>query len=74
MSKQLPTSGFKWMTDDVFDDWKHLSCILEIDLKYPEDGHDLHNDYSLAPERVKIEDVEKLTSTLKNKTLCIMKM
>ena len=30
MSKQLPTSGFKWMTDNEFDDWKHLSCILEI--------------------------------------------
>ena len=25
MSKQLPTSGFKWMTDDELDDWKHLS-------------------------------------------------
>ena len=25
MSKQLPTSGFEWMTDDELDDWKHLS-------------------------------------------------
>ena len=25
MSKQLPTSGFKWMTDNELDDWKHLS-------------------------------------------------
>ena len=74
MSKQLPTSAFKWMTDDEFDDWKHLSCFLEIDLEYPEDLHDLHNDYSLAPEHVKIGDVEKLTPNLKNKTLCIMKM
>ena len=29
MSKQLQTSGFKWITDDELDDWKHLSCILE---------------------------------------------
>ena len=29
MSKQLPTSGFKWMTDDKLGDWKHLSCILK---------------------------------------------
>ena len=25
ISKQFPTSGFKWMIDNV--DWKHLSCI-----------------------------------------------
>ena len=24
MSKQLPTSGFEWMTDDELDDLKHL--------------------------------------------------
>ena len=27
MSKQLPTSGFKWTTDDELDDWKHRSCF-----------------------------------------------
>ena len=37
ISKQLPTSGFEWMTDDEFDYWKHLSCILDVDLEYPED-------------------------------------
>ena len=30
MSKQLPTSGFKWMTDNELDDLKHLSCFLEV--------------------------------------------
>ena len=24
------------MTDDELDDWKHLSCFLEVDLEYPE--------------------------------------
>ena len=52
LSKQLPTSGFEWMTDDELDDWKHLSCILEVDLDYPEDLHNLHNDYPRAAERV----------------------
>ena len=29
MSKQLPTSGFKWMTDKELDDWKTIeSCRL----------------------------------------------
>ena len=49
MSKQLPTSGFKWMTDNDLDDSKHLSCFLEVDLEYPVDLHGLHNDYPLPP-------------------------
>ena len=68
MSKQLPTSGFECMTDDKLDDWKHLSCFLEVDLEYPEDLHDLHNDYPHAPESFKITIVEKLISTWNNKT------
>ena len=55
------------MTDEL-DDWKHRSCIVEIDIEYPEYLHDLHNDYPLAPERVKIGNVEKLISDLNNKT------
>ena len=68
ISKQLPTFGFKWITDNETDDWKHLSCFLEVGLEYPEHLHDLHNDYPLAPERVKIRDVEKLIPNLNNKT------
>ena len=56
------------MTDDELDDWKHLSCFLKVDLEYPEDSHDLHNDYPLSPERNKIRNVEKLISNLNNKT------
>ena len=28
--------------------------ILEVDLKYPKELHDLHNDYPLGPEKVKV--------------------
>ena len=66
--KKLPTSGFKRMTDDQLDNWKHLSCILEVDLEYTEDLHHLHNYYPLVPERVKIGNVEKLIPNLNNKT------
>ena len=72
MSKQLPTSGFKWMTYNELDDWKHLSCFLEVDLEYPEQLHDLHNDYPFAPERIKIGNVEKLIPNLNNKTNCVV--
>ena len=59
MSKQLPTSEFEWMTEDKFDDWKHRSCILEVDLEFPEHLHTLHNDYPLVPQRVRIGVAEK---------------
>ena len=68
MSKQLPTSGFKWITDNELDDWKHLRCFLEVDLENPEDLQVIHNDRCLAPERVKIRNVEKLIPNLNNKT------
>ena len=55
------------MTDDELDGWKHLSYFLEVDLEFPEDLHSLHNDYPLAPERIKIGNVEKLISNLNNK-------
>ena len=55
MSKQHPTSGFEWMIDDELDDWKLLSCFLEVDLEYGDDLHDLHNDYPLASQRFKLE-------------------
>ena len=56
------------MTDNELDDWKNLSCCIEVDLEYPELLHDLHNDYPLAPARIKIRNVQKLIPDLNNKT------
>ena len=77
MSKPLSMSGFEWMTDDEIDEWKHLSCILDVDLEYPEDLHNLHNDYPPAPERVNMGNIEKLISNLNNNSnyvVCIIKI
>ena len=76
MSEKLPTHGFKWMTDKELENlynqqivqvWEKTPCILEVDLEYPEELHDLHKDYPLCPERVKCGKVEKLIPNLWNK-------
>ena len=56
------------------DDWQWArwletsELLLEVDLEYLEDLHGLHNDYPLAPERIKIRNVDKLIPNLNNKT------
>ena len=44
-----------------------MPCILEVDLDYPKSLHDKHNDYSLAPERMTINKVDKIIPYLDNK-------
>ena len=53
MSQPLPYSGFKWVNKPPAEPGK--GCILEVDLEYPAELHDLHNDYPLAPERLKVK-------------------
>lgn len=67
MSKKLPTYDFKWMAIDELYNWKNMPCILMVDLKYPKHLNDLHNDYPLAPEKIKIKGVEKLIPNLNYK-------
>ena len=61
MSQYLPTGNFRWMTDKEINkinvgkyktDGKK-GLILEVDLEYPRELHDLHNDYPVAPEKQK---------------------
>ena len=67
MCKPLPTHDFKWMDDDELTSWKKQACILEVDLEYPKQLHDRHNDYPLAPERLVLGKVEKLVPNLNDK-------
>ena len=62
MSQYLPTGNFKWMGDKKIkkidlgkykEDGKK-GLILEVDLEYPQELHDLHNDYPVCPEKVKV--------------------
>ena len=45
-----------------------IFLIFLIDVQYAENLHELHNDLSFLPERMKIEKVEKLVANLHNKT------
>ena len=64
MSQYLPTGNFKWMTDkeiSITNLGKYKAdskegLILEVDLEYPKELHDLHNDYPIAPEKVKVSN------------------
>ena len=42
-------------------------CILEVDVKYPKNLHDLHSDLSFFPERMKIDKCKKLVCNLYDK-------
>ena len=60
MSKFLPATGFKWMDPKEFDLNKYTNnsskgCVLEVDLEYPEELRELHNDSQLASDKIKIE-------------------
>ena len=62
MLEYLPYDKFEWLSDDEIDsiDFNCVSAesgvgyILEVDLKYPSELHDLHNDYPLAPEKMRV--------------------
>ena len=59
MSQPMPTGGFQWVnyTDQILEtpaDADH-GFILEVDLDYPTSLHRQHNDYPLAPEKLKVE-------------------
>ena len=62
MSQYLLYGSFKWLSNEELNNidlgkYKENSndgLILEADLEYPKDLHELHNDYPLAPEKVKV--------------------
>ena len=49
------------------DHTKIRSCTLKVDLEYPKELHDTHNDYPLAPESVTVKGVKKLIPNLHDK-------
>ena len=78
MSQPLPTGEFKWV--DIREDLEPKeviesmvntdSChgyLLEVDVNYPKEQHDHHNDLPFMCEKIKVDGVEKLVPNLYDK-------
>ena len=63
VSQYLPISNFKWVKniDEVeqklmkIKNNGSIGYILEVDLEYLQELHDIHNDYPLPPEKINIQ-------------------
>ena len=60
MSEFLSTNGFRWIDPKEFDLNRYTNngskgYILEIDLEYPKELREFHNDYPLAPDKIEIK-------------------
>ena len=78
MSCKLPYKDFEWVNgndisiNDIMnynEDTDNIAYVLEVDLEYPNELHDLHNDYPLACERhqPKGDNCSKLCGTFYDK-------
>ena len=98
ISEYLPYGEFISLKNvDEFDvmsinEKSEIGYFLEVDLEYPDELHELHNDYALVPEKlvvtcdmlpkycqkildeyeIKVGDVKKLISNLRNKTKYVL--
>ena len=74
----LPTGGFQWSSNYDIDSLiqcyganapRDKGCFVEVDLEYPDELHDLHNEYPLAVERKLVTNdmLSKTSKCLKEK-------
>lgn len=76
MSQKLPINSFEWkydITEEMirnYDDKSDVGYVLEVNLHYPKELHDSHNDYPLAPVQYKPKGsiCNKLCGTFEDKT------
>ena len=72
ISQSLPTGGFKWV-DVNPNEISEIATrtdkgyLLEVDVSYPKELHNPHNDLPFMCERMEINGVEKLVPNLRDK-------
>lgn len=60
MAQKLPLNSFRMEGERDTDFFNHISdnadtgCFIEVDVEYPKELHDLHNDYPFLAEKVKV--------------------
>ena len=74
MSQSLPTGGFHWVefgedrnSKTIVEKLvakKNYGYLLEVDIRYPKELHDYHNDLPFMCGKMKINGVEKLVPHL----------
>ena len=53
MIQPLPYGGFRWVEPKYYaEKVEGIGYIFEVDFEYPDELHDLHNDYPLSPEKL----------------------
>ena len=83
MSQPLPTGEFKWVDIEnlkggarelkrtidmmVRNSYRGYGYVLEVDVKYPRELHDHHNDLPFMCEKIRVNGVEKLVPNLHDK-------
>ena len=72
MSEYLPYEGFKWLKNvdksDVMsmNEKSPIGYFLYVDLEYPDELHELHNGYQLAPGKLAVSSEMLSKSCKKN--------
>ena len=79
-SQKFLVDGCKWKNNMLefnkkdwiknYDDDSDKGYILQVDLKYPKNLHDLHSDLPFLPERIKINKCNQLVCNIYDKKLC----
>ena len=69
MSQPLPAGGFKWVdvNPNELATRTDKGYVLEVDVSYPKELHNPHNDLPFVCERMEINGVEKLVPNLRDK-------
>ena len=74
--KSYQKKNFKWVEDTSIIDEEFIKnynensykgYVLEVDVKYPKELHDLHSDLPFLPKKMKIDKCKKLVCDLRNK-------
>ena len=64
MSQYLPTGEFEWVKAEDLANIKwgeqteeqEYGYVVKVDMDYPEELHEAHNDFPLAPERLYVQE------------------